>query len=165
MSSEIYNAWKMIPWNFRERTNSDSSCYHPCLHHYFTVPEKKVKLWAIWSGQHSYIHHDLWWAFSTFWTQDLMVQGNGHPNSELEISTHPNDSPVMSPGNYGILDKSPYFMGHSFFFLAVHAACGILVPWPGIKPVLPKVKVWSLNQWATKEVYGSLFLQPWNEDP
>lgn len=45
-----------------------------------------------------------------------MVQGNDRPNSELEISTHPNDSPVMSPGDYGILDKSPYFMGHSFFF-------------------------------------------------
>lgn len=58
-----------------------------------------------------------------------MVQGNGHPDSELEITTHLNDTPVMSPDNYGILDKSPYFLGHSLFLGgAVHAACGILVP-------------------------------------
>ena len=138
----------------------------PSLSHCPREESKNVAIREVWSGQHSCIHHGLWWAFSTFWTQDLMVQGSGHPNSELEITTHPNDTPVMSPGNYGILDKSPYFLGHSLFLGgAVHAACGILVPWPGIKPVPPEVKVWSLNQWATKEVHGSLFPQPWNEDP
>ena len=58
-----------------------------------------------------------------------MVQGNSQPNCELEVTTHPDDTPVMSPDNYGILDKSPYFLGHSLFLGgAVHAARGILVP-------------------------------------
>ena len=32
-----------------------------------------------------------------------------------------------------------------------HAASGILVPWPGIKPVLPAVEAQSPNHWTTKE--------------
>ena len=31
-------------------------------------------------------------------------------------------------------------------------AYGILVPWPGIEPVPPTVKVQSLNNWPTREV-------------
>ena len=34
------------------------------------------------------------------------------------------------------------------------AACGILVPRPGIEPTSPAVEVWILNQWTTKEVPG-----------
>ena len=33
-----------------------------------------------------------------------------------------------------------------------HAACGILVPWPGIEPAPPTLEVWHLNHWATREV-------------
>ena len=33
-----------------------------------------------------------------------------------------------------------------------HAACRILVPWPGIEPVPPAVEAWSLNHWASREV-------------
>ena len=32
-----------------------------------------------------------------------------------------------------------------------HVACGILLPWPGIDPVLPALEAWSLNHW-TREV-------------
>ena len=39
-----------------------------------------------------------------------------------------------------------------FFFLASRAACGILVPRPGIKPMPPAVEAWSLNHWPTREV-------------
>ena len=30
--------------------------------------------------------------------------------------------------------------------------CGILVPWPGIKPLPPAVKAWSLNHCTAREV-------------
>ena len=39
-----------------------------------------------------------------------------------------------------------------FFFLLHHAACGILVPWPGIEPMPPALQAWSLNHWTTREV-------------
>ena len=39
-----------------------------------------------------------------------------------------------------------------FFFWLCHAACGILVPRPGIKPVSPALGAWSLNHWTAREV-------------
>ena len=48
-----------------------------------------------------------------------------------------------------------------FFFLATLCpACGILVPWPGIEPVPPAVKAWSLNHWTAREVPVYLVLNP-----
>ena len=38
------------------------------------------------------------------------------------------------------------------FFWPCHTACGILVPWPGIKSLSPAVEAWSLNHWMTREV-------------
>ena len=37
-------------------------------------------------------------------------------------------------------------------------ACGILVPQPGIKPVLLAVEAWSLNHWITREVLDQWIL-------
>ena len=37
------------------------------------------------------------------------------------------------------------------------AACGILLPWPGIKPMPPALSVQSLNHWITREVPGRVF--------
>jgi len=31
-------------------------------------------------------------------------------------------------------------------------ACRILVPQPGIEPLLPALEVWSLNHWTAREV-------------
>ena len=39
-----------------------------------------------------------------------------------------------------------------FVFIPDHEACGILLPWPGIKPVLPVVEAPSRNHWSTREV-------------
>ena len=39
-----------------------------------------------------------------------------------------------------------------FFFWPRSPACGILVPWPGIKPVPPAVEAQSPNQWTASEV-------------
>ena len=44
-----------------------------------------------------------------------------------------------------------------FFFLPCRAACGILVPRPGIEPVPPAVGARSLNHWTTREDPTSLF--------
>ena len=43
---------------------------------------------------------------------------------------------------------------HFFFssFWPCHTACGILVPWPGIKSTLWVLAAWSLNHWTTREV-------------
>ena len=40
----------------------------------------------------------------------------------------------------------------SFFFLAHTVACGILIPWWGIKPTPPALEALSLNHWTTREV-------------
>ena len=37
----------------------------------------------------------------------------------------------------------------SFFLLA---ACKILAPWPGLKPMSPAVEAWNLNHWTVREV-------------
>ena len=46
-----------------------------------------------------------------------------------------------------------FLFGWLVFFLLHCAACGILVPRPGIKPVAPVVEVWhwSLNHWTSRE--------------
>ena len=47
-----------------------------------------------------------------------------------------------------------------FYFWPRHAARGILVPQPGIKPVSPELGAQSLNHWTAREVpwdpYGIL---------
>ena len=45
-----------------------------------------------------------------------------------------------------------------FSLLPHHAACEILVPWPGIEPMPPSVEVQSVNHWATRHVSARLFL-------
>ena len=39
-----------------------------------------------------------------------------------------------------------------FFFWRRHAACRILVPWPGIEPMTPGAEACSLNHWMAREV-------------
>ena len=39
-----------------------------------------------------------------------------------------------------------------FFFWPYCEACGILVPWPGIEPGPPAMKVLTPNHWTTREV-------------
>ena len=39
-----------------------------------------------------------------------------------------------------------------FFFWPHHAACGILVPRPGIEPRPPTVEAWSPNHWTAREL-------------
>ena len=51
------------------------------------------------------------------------------------------------------------FKFRTFFCLWLHhKAYGILVPGPGIEPVPPAVKAWSLNHWTTREVPNSELL-------
>ena len=45
-----------------------------------------------------------------------------------------------------------FFLSLFYLFGHNHAACGIWVPWPGIKPAPPTVEAWHLNHWTTREV-------------
>ena len=38
------------------------------------------------------------------------------------------------------------------YLVLVAAACGILVPQPGITPAPAAMEAWSLNHWTTREV-------------
>ena len=38
------------------------------------------------------------------------------------------------------------------------AECGILVPWPGIKPMSPALEAWSLNHWTARKSWYNVFL-------
>ena len=44
---------------------------------------------------------------------------------------------------------------HFFLFLLCHAACGILVPRPGIGPGPSAVKIWRPNHWTAREFLES----------
>ena len=44
-----------------------------------------------------------------------------------------------------------------YLFRSYHAACGILIPRPGIKPVPPAVKAQTLNHWSTGEASPTPF--------
>ena len=46
-----------------------------------------------------------------------------------------------------------------FFFCLCLATCGISVPWPGIEPQSPAVKMPSLNHWTIREFPLFSFLQ------
>ena len=39
-----------------------------------------------------------------------------------------------------------------FYVFKFFLACGILVPWPGIKPTPPVLEAWNLNHWTTRKV-------------
>ena len=50
------------------------------------------------------------------------------------------------------------------FFLPLHGARRILVPWPGIEYVTPIVEVQSLNHWTTKESPKSVTISKGRQD-
>ena len=51
---------------------------------------------------------------------------------------------------YGYFKPISY-ISFFFFLWQHHSAWGILVPWPGIKPMPPEVEAWSLNHWTARE--------------
>ena len=55
---------------------------------------------------------------------------------------------------WGFLGFFGFFFYNFLFFIfwPHHAACGILVPQPGIAPAPPAPAAWILNHWATREV-------------
>ena len=50
-----------------------------------------------------------------------------------------------------------FFFMFSHYFLALHAACRLLVPQPRISPMAPTVETQSLNHWTTREVPLHIF--------
>ena len=56
------------------------------------------------------------------------------------------------------LSLNMYLLSKTYFFFLLHfPACGILVPWPGIKPRLSEVEAWSPNHRAAREFPPKLF--------
>ena len=64
-----------------------------------------------------------------------------------------NDTNRFHQDKPGVL-TAPFSVGFICFLgCAVwHAACGILVPWPGIKTLPPAVETENPNHWTTREV-------------
>ena len=52
------------------------------------------------------------------------------------------------------------FRWSSFIFWPCHAACGILVPWPGMEPAPPALEGQSLKHWTPREVPASFYSSP-----
>ena len=58
-----------------------------------------------------------------------------------------------------LLPQWPLELSHSvvlkaltkFFFFFGSLSCGILVPQPGVKPILPTLEVQTLNPWTARE--------------
>lgn len=48
-------------------------------------------------------------------------------------------------------------------FLATRMAWRILIPPPGMEPVLPAVEAQCSNQWATREILGGVFKEKKNQ--
>ena len=91
-----------------------------------------------------------WWLFSwvrewykwhnNFWYKALF---HGDRNSELKQSNGIKVKGLKVGTKRG---------QHCFIFWSCHTACGILVPWPGIKRGSMAVKASSLNHWTTKKL-------------
>ena len=64
----------------------------------------------------------------------------------------------MGPRSISSLRASQMWT-ESVFFWPHSAACGILIPWPGIEPVPLVLQEQSLNHWTSREVLG---LVRWN---
>ena len=54
---------------------------------------------------------------------------------------------------YNLHDLIVSFYYLFIYFWPLQEASRMLVPWPGIEPMLPTVESWSLNQWITREVH------------
>ena len=76
---------------------------------------------------------------------------------------------LMFHRTLSLLSSTPRRLGVSFFFfnfkevflflfiyLFGRAACGILVPQPGMEPSPPAVEEQSLNHWTAREVPGCI---------
>ena len=46
-----------------------------------------------------------------------------------------------------------------FFFLAMNVACGILVPWPGMEPMILALEMQYLNHWTAREILRESILK------
>ena len=80
--------------------------------------------------------------------------------SPLSLSPRPHIQPISSPvclpfkpyPDSDYLYPRPPTLYFFFFFWPCRAACGILVPGPGIEPMPPAVEAQSPNHWEAREV-------------
>ena len=67
--------------------------------------------------------------------------------------------PSIPPSIRVFSDESTLLMRWPKYWSFSHAACGILVTRPGIKPTPLTMEAWSLNHWATSSVQFSSVAQ------
>ena len=88
-------------------------------------------------------------------------RGDWRQRSSLEVLVRGTQT-FASPNSDSMFCRREevYFLYFFFFIIiwggAYCTACGILVPWPGIEPMLPGVEAQSPNHWATREDPGGL---------
>ena len=69
------------------------------------------------------------------------------------------NSSTKSPGELDLRNRNDIHCYCTFFcFWPCHAACGILVPQPGIEPMPPAVEVQSPNHWTAREFPAVLLI-------
>ena len=102
------------------------------------------------------IHSDLHYSQSCSHTR-----GSCPSACRTACSSHTSPSPPTFPDihTYAVDDYDPssswniHFKSHFFFFFGpCHVSHEILVPLPGVEPVLPAMEAWSLNSCTTREV-------------
>ena len=71
------------------------------------------------------------------------------PEDELSFASPPHPT---SSAQFSLSDTEGEINPSLFLFWPHSAACGILVPKPGIEPAPPAVEAWSLNHWTAREV-------------
>ena len=74
----------------------------------------------------------------------------GAASTHLTLFVCPGSSKHNMYTNNTIIFTSRYY--YFLFFWPCHRACRILVPHPGIEPMLPAMEVQNFNLWITREV-------------
>ena len=94
--------------------------------------------------------YEVWAQVSQFKERD----SEGHSGSQTVVVFHVRLLKQWPPGS-----GPKYKMGWKYKYLPPSEKssypdrpCGILVPWPGIKPMSPALGAWSLNHWTTRDV-------------
>ena len=89
------------------------------------------------------------WVQHSLWRIPGVPPGRGHHPSEQLKWINSQEDCRWGQGHGTEMDKENLVF---FFFWPCHAACGILVPQPGIEPTSPALEARNLNHWTAREV-------------
>ena len=92
------------------------------------------------------------WFLATPWT----LAHQAPPSMGFSRQEYCSGVPLPSPHLHLSLTESYSFWWTFkvlFVFVYLATACGVFVPWPGIEPGPPAVKVWRFNHWSAREFH------------